>query len=363
VTLQPASKTAPRAFRYSAGVRLEGTTLACDPARAANELVFLSHAPVPGNSALKSLLKGHYGGQQVLLTQTTLQLLGKAARPLLSRTLVCDYGRPFSLGNLRLELIPSGYAPGAAGLLCRVGDRSLLYLGNLRLGEPAPGARETEIRRADAVCIDSTFVGGVANADSPIASETTPKAGRANLISGLEAFARQALERNETPLFLLDEEPGLVAELAADLGARGLPLRAHAGFASLSKLAAAAGLGMPELKQPASRGAQAEVWLWPARLHATARPRFRKLRKALVSGYASDADARRVVQAESHFFVSARPEFSELLSFVQATGASQVAVTGRAADRVASGLRAEGLEAYPLVQPEQIRLFEPGQST
>ena len=141
------------AFLYRAGVRLAGTVVACDAA-AGGDLVFLSHAAVLGARGRRAL--PHVGGsrRQILATEATLALLGPFGERLRAQTLVVPFGRPFALGDLRLEIFPSGFMPGAASLLCERDGRRLVYSGPV--GQVAPDGR-AELRAAAALCIAARF--------------------------------------------------------------------------------------------------------------------------------------------------------------------------------------------------------------
>ena len=122
-------KTSARAFDHrGGGVRIAGTVIACD-ATAGTELVFLSHAPAFGVHPRRALPRGGGGRRQVLTTEVTLALLGAAGDRLKTHALPGAYGRPFSLGDLRLEIFPSGFMPGAASLLCERAGQRIVYAG------------------------------------------------------------------------------------------------------------------------------------------------------------------------------------------------------------------------------------------
>src|SRR5579859_6316960 len=109
-------------FVWQDGVRIVGTTIWCDAPRR-HQITFVS-------SSARGL--GDAGAGRLILTERTLALLGRAAE---SDALVTPFGRPFALGRLRLELLPSGHLPGAAQLLVerpgKSGARRLLYAGDL----------------------------------------------------------------------------------------------------------------------------------------------------------------------------------------------------------------------------------------
>src|SRR5262245_21852339 len=142
-------KKRPRAFSYRAGVRLTGTQVTCDGAGPAGDLVFLSHAQaVPRRRGLHLRAAGR---QELLATEATLALLGREGERLRRRALPAPFGRPFLLGDLRLELCPTGHLPGSAALLGEVEGRPVLYAGSTRRQGAAFGAEPAEVRRAEAL--------------------------------------------------------------------------------------------------------------------------------------------------------------------------------------------------------------------
>src|SRR4051812_41740664 len=150
--------TAPaRAFSHRAGVRISGTHITCDAVGSAEDLVFLSHAQAVGALGPRRLPLRRAGRQELLATDQTLALLGPGGQTLRKHALPAPFGRPFVLGDLRVQLFGSGHLPGAASLLCEVDERKLMYAGTIRTEAPALGAEPCVARNADAVCIDGTF--------------------------------------------------------------------------------------------------------------------------------------------------------------------------------------------------------------
>src|SRR5581483_11769148 len=147
-------KGTARTFSYRAGVRIRDSVLACD-ATGGSDLIFVSHAElIDGNAGdgnhSRRLPRARAGRRKILTTDATLALSGPAGERLRPHTLVAAYGRPFNLGGMRLELFPSGYGPGAASLLCEQAGHRLVYSGPV-------GTTATEVRVADALCLDGTF--------------------------------------------------------------------------------------------------------------------------------------------------------------------------------------------------------------
>src|SRR6185503_1786949 len=101
-----------RTFVFRGGTRIAGTVIACDAWRG-DDLSFISSArPRPGQPAPTDRNTTRPARGQILTTETTLALLGPRAERLRTRALLLGYGRPFTLGTLRIELLPAGILPG-----------------------------------------------------------------------------------------------------------------------------------------------------------------------------------------------------------------------------------------------------------
>lgn len=326
-----------RAFVYRAGVRLAGTVLACDAA-AGSDLVFLSHAAVIGARRRRALPRVGGGRRQILTTEATLGLLGSFGERLRAQALVTPYGRPFTLGELRLELFPSGYLPGAASLLCERDGRRLVYAGPIGQGG--------EVRAADALCLDARF------ADPGI---VFPE--RTEAEASLVRVARDRAD-GRAPVLLIDPLP-LAPIVARTLAAARVPLRAHRAI--VDALEAFKSLGpaaVPAVQRFAGRLGPDEVLLWPAGARA---PR---------QGGVDAAEGRRLIRVSPRPGAGQGPigaaealtfpfgaDFAQLVRYVASSGASEVALVGAPDDALAELLRARGIAAYRIGPPRQIDLF------
>ena len=335
------------AFLYRSGVRMAGTVVACDAA-AGGDLVFLSHAAVLGAHGRRALPPVRGGRRQILATEATLALLGPVGERLRAQTLVVPFGRPFALGDLRLEVFPSGFMPGAASLLCERGGRRIVYSGPI--GPGGPGGDDgggAELRAADALCIDARFAAREIVFPERAAAE--------------ETLRRIASDRSAgaAPLFLI-EPPALAPVIARVLGAAGVSLRAHRTI--LDAVAAFRRVdprsSYPLVQRFAGRLSENEALLWPAEARAPsqggqvqARPRV------LVSPRAASAAARTRWSGAHRLTFPQGADFAQLASYVEATGASEVALVGAPDDALAELLRGRGLSAYRIGPPRQIDLF------
>src|SRR5262249_23492712 len=121
----PAASSGPVMWRD--GVHVVGTPIWCD-ARRARDVCFVSSADAIGR----------VGHGQLIATLATLAQLGAGKGTHLS----VPYRRPFRLGTVRLELVPSGHALGSASLWIDAGGAKTFVAGAIAtggagLGEPA----------------------------------------------------------------------------------------------------------------------------------------------------------------------------------------------------------------------------------
>jgi putative mRNA 3-end processing factor len=326
-------------------VRLSGTNIACDALGAAGELIFLSHAQALG--ALHRRLPLRRGGrQELLVTEATLALLGSAGARLRKHALPAAFGRPFALGDARVELFPSGHLPGAASLLVETGGRRMVYAGTVRVGAPAFGAVAAEHRRADAICVDGTF-GDPRFVLPPVAEA----------LEQLRRFVTESLASGQAPV-LLTAPLGTAMEAAAALAAAGFALRGHRAIVEAAAAHRQAGARPPAIARFAGKLTGNEVLLWPPEAReAPMLARLGRARVALVSGFACDPAALAAVRADVAVPLSNQSAHAELLAYIAASGAREVAVHRGNAEALAAVLRARGLEAYALGPPCQLELF------
>ena len=306
------------------GVHVSGTPIWCD-ARRARDLCFVSAPDRVGRA----------GHGQLIASAATLAQLGAAPGP----HLAVPYRRPFTLGTVRLELMPSGHALGGAALLVEHGGARVLCAGVVApagggLGEPA------EVRRTDVLVIDAPYAAAhhVFPPVDEVAARVVDDASRA-VAGGATAV-----------LLVTSASKGL--DVAARLVAAGLEVSAHRSIHHAARRLAAAGIPVPALRRARPGG----VVLWPvrerARLTGLAAARRRVV---LVSGLATEPAAVAALDVDAAYPWSNAADRAGLLALIASTGASRVYLTGRGADDAAAAL---GPHARALGAPRQMALFE-----
>ena len=336
-----------QAFVYRAGIGLRGTPITCDGPGFANDLIFLSHAYALAPHRSTALTGPRAGRRQVVTTETTLRLLGNIGDKLKGRTLPAAFGRPFNLGGHRIEVVPTGYLPGSAALLCESDGRRLFYVGAFCPESPVPGIESCEVRNADAMCVDASL--GDPERHLPPRSESLAK---------VRTFVGETLQARKTPV-LLGAAQGALAWVATELVRAGFALRAHARVHSaLARLHAVTG-AVPAVARFSSKLSEGEALLWPMEARAklpSKLPSGFPARLALVSGTAADPGLCESMQVAAGFPLTTLPSFTEILALIEASAAREVALFHGPAESVAKLLRQRGLDAYPVGPPRQMTL-------
>jgi putative mRNA 3-end processing factor len=291
------------------GVHLTGTPIWCD-ARRRRDVCFVS-------SADRVVRAGH---GQLIGTPTTIALI--AGRD--SGHLAVPVRRPFTLGTLRLELIPSGRALGAAALFVDTGMRTVLYAGAIRTVNATEAA---EVRASDAVVVAAP-VGEPHHRLAPVDDVAAQVIAWA---SAQLAAAKAAVLVVETALDGLEVAARLVAHDVAVAGSKSLREAAEA-------------IGAPALRAPGKE---------PAVIIRAESDRM-KVPADAVSALVS----ARAVDPQSGWdttfawpFVASR---EQLLTWIEQARAKQVFVTGACAETIVAAL---GARAHVLGPPQQMALF------
>jgi putative mRNA 3-end processing factor len=343
--MKPKQRRPTHAFVYRAGIGLGGTQITCDATGFPSDLIFLSHARALPPRGPAALTDARAGRRQIVTTEKTLQLLGVAGDKLRGRTLPAAFGRPFNLGGQRIEVVPTGYLPGAASLLCESEGRHLFYAGRFCPEPIVAGVEAFEVRRADAVCIDATF-GDPQRVFPP----------RQQVVAQVRHFVQEAVGDHKTPV-LLASPFGALPALVIDLSQAGLALRAHPRIAAVLTRLRSVCEGLPAVPRFTGKLAPGDTLLWPpeARDNATLQL-LPDLRLALVAGDATDPAILSRMRIDHGFALTNMACFAEILATLEATGAREVALYHGAAETLAEVLSGRGYKAYALGPPRQMTL-------
>jgi hypothetical protein len=102
------------------------------------------------SSAAPSYFSGKAGGKQLLVSHEAHRIL--SAKMPKAAFLPCTYFRPIVLGNLQVELLPSGHSPGSSFLRIEKKNDSLLYASHWS-NRPTTMLRRAAFRPADTILL------------------------------------------------------------------------------------------------------------------------------------------------------------------------------------------------------------------
>lgn len=329
-------------LEYHDGLHLKDSVLWFDAPKP-QQLCFVSHANVDG--ALDH--------QKILTTELTHELLqglsrmhGRGRRAHEPQALVTPYRRPFSLGQLSLELFPSGFVLGSASLLVEVNGVTIVYAGEIN-PRKSELVERLEARRCEVLVLSSRF---------SLRRFVFPPFER--VAQGIVSFAQKALERKSTPVFFC-QPLGEAQEVAHLLLRQGLPVRAHRQILATSRVYTQSGAPLGELKRLAGSSTTPAAVLWPIGLRTS--PSLAKLpspETAFVSGLAVDEKARQAAACDAAFALSARADYAGMLEYVRACSPDLVVLCqAEPGGELAGDLQAMGIEVASVGPPVQMPLF------
>lgn len=332
---RPSPVTVPADVAFDDGVHLLGTVLWFDSPRE-RDLCFVSHARTGRFPAHR----------KVLCTQATARLAQR--RLAQADLLVSPFSRPFSLGELSIELFPAGHMLGSASVLVGHGRRAIVYAGDIHL----PGARTAE--RAQVRACDTLVV------SCPYGDPAIRLPDREEAEAAVLKWVKRTLDQGTTPVLLADRL-GKAQDLLHLLGDAGIGVRTHRSIYDATTLYREFGRSFPGVRRFVGTPARDEVLVWPTGLRTSpsiGRMR-RQLRVAVCSGRAAfeAASLKRQYRAAAAFPLSCHSGYGALREYIRATGPGRVLLHRGRVDACAAALRAEGVDASPLTGPEQLSLL------
>jgi hypothetical protein len=317
------------AFAFADGARITGTAIYCDPPRrprAANPLCFLSSA-----RSLRAGAALHTGRARVVATQRTLALGRAAGGRAIPDALPVQLCRPFSLGRLRIELLPSGHLPGAAQLLVsRDGGPTVLYAGIVAAREGGRLAEPIQARACEAIAVAAPLVALTDRALPPRADV------EASLVTAVTAARREgrAVEVRAARLGAAAEVAKLVPQVTATAPRLRRILAAYRRLGLLGPVDADGGP--------------------PVRLLDESEPFSAGVLRIAVGGEALAGEG--AVGADLALPLSDEADLPSLVAHVAACGAREVYVTTALPPAAAEALAGDGRRVRRLAPPAQIPL-------
>lgn len=320
-------------IEFDKGIHLRGTSLWFDSAKKA-QFSFISSANI-----------GRFvPSEKVIATPETIRLIEKRIRK--SVALACPYNRPFTIGSVQAELIPSGYMPGSAQIEIQKAGGTILYTGDINLRQSLVSG-PARVKMCPMLIMKCKY--GSPKYEFPPAEE---------VIGSLSEFIDSSLSSGAVPV-LLAEAYGSAGELVKQLGDAGYKLGVHKSIFGVIKIFEEFGIGFHGCELYKRKETEGRVLVFPLEEGSKGVEDIRDKKVGAVIESAPDERSyfKTLYRADEIFPLSNRAGFRDLIKFVESVGPEKVFLTGAHSSGFARALRKKGFEAVPLEKPAQLKLF------
>jgi len=320
-------------IEYDGGVHLRGTDLWFDSTKKAH-FSFVSNANVPG-------FMPH---EKIIATPETIKLSGKKVKN--SIVLPCPFNHPFSLGKVKVELIPAGYILGSSQVVVDKDGKRIIYAGDFKL-RPSITAQPIEIKRSDILIMKCIY-------GLPKYMFSTTE----NVMESVADFVDDCISTGFTPILLVDVI-GKAQDLTKLLGDMGYKLSLHRSIYKAVKIYEEFGISFSNYESFRPKDIEGKVVLVPSYLRGSeVIEGIRRKRTGVFMGWALDTEfAKSAYRADEAFPISNHAGYDELIQFVEMTRPKELYLTQGFCTEFASALKKRGFNAKPMQKPSQLKLF------
>lgn len=281
---------------------------------------------------------------KIIATEVTIKMLeANRVRP---KALVCQYNRPFSVGKLKMELLPSGSILGGAALHVEI-DRNtdLLYAPRV-LSQRNNTVRQLQLKQAKILILS-------ANHPDPTAVLPNRRREKERLLQ----TTKQYLKESQFPVILCQSMP-TAQEITALLTEAGIPICVHANIFRVNRIYEQFGsqLGPYTLYRPKKK--RSKTLIIPARKNgrkAATIPEGPLLYIEDAKHPSFEPEAFRAIA--ERFYINSTSDIKELKDVIHQVNPETVYFFGPYAKRYVEALSGFGPKVLPLYPNGQTALF------
>jgi len=321
-------------IEYNEGIHLKGTGLWFDSKKKA-ELSFISNANIDRFTP----------SEKIIATPETIKFLFSKIKK--SIVLACPYYRPFTLGNLQVELVPSGHMLGSSQMIVDKGNKTLLYTGDINLNK-LPTAKPAYTKHCDVLVMKCPY--GQPGYIFPSFDES---------IEALTGFIKETLSSDSTPVIIV-EPLGKAQDIIKALGEHGFKLSLHKSIYKATKIYEEFGIQFKdyELYKP-SEIDEKIVIIPPNKLESDNLKEIKRKRLGIIAECTNDEKSaiKLAFKADEVITLSSHAGYKELLQFVELIKPEKVYLVEEHATEFAKILQKRGYQAVALEKPTQLNLI------
>ena len=321
-------------IEYDNGIHVKGTELWFDSKKKTG-LSFISHANIENFTP----------SEKILATPETIKLLSKKFSK--SVVLTCPYNRPFSLGNIQVELIPSGYMLGAAQIQLEKDGQRIIYTSNLNL-KMTETAKAAEARRCNTLILKCTF--GSPNFTFPSFEK---------VLEDLREFIDNTLSAGFIPV-ILAETFGSAQDIIKSLSERGYKLSLEKSIYQAVKIYEKFGVEFTNYERFKPKSIEGKVLIIPP--HKSGTDRFEAIQNKRVAiviewSFGEGSTVKSIFRADEAFQLSNQAGHDELIKYVELVRPETVYLIHGQSTEFSKILQKRGFNAIALERPSQLNLF------
>ncbi len=311
-------------FEYnSGGVFLQDSILGFDTQKS-GVLSFLSEA---------SFLTHDNSITKFITTEENVKLLSLKKR--VFTPLTCQYNRPFSIGTLKMELLPSGSSLGGASLYIEHNKNRILYAPYI-CTQKFSTLRQFQLKKA------STLVLGAFLSDEGIKSNRKKEKDR--LVEKVKSY----LNEDIYPVIVCRQTP-IAQEVVHLLSTHSIPVATHSSIHAINKVYESFGSNIGSYSLY-SKYTKNKVIILPFNTHKPY-PQDRPLLTI------KDNCDTTLTYDESCFYLNAYCNIKEIKEIITTVSPREVYIIGPYTKRYCQELSEEDISIYPLYPNGQESLF------
>ena len=321
-------------IEYNNGIHLKGTELWFDSKKKAG-LSFISSAN----------LDKFTPPEKIIATPETIKFLDKKIKK--SVVLACPYYRPFALGNLQVELVPSGHMPGSSQMIVDKGDKTLVYTGDINLRK-LPTTEPAYTNHCDVLVMKCAY--GLPDYEFPPFEKS---------IEAVVNFINETQSSDSTPV-IMAEPLGKAQDIIKALGEKGFKLSLHESIYKATKIYEEFGIQFRDYELFKPRDIEGKIVIIPPdKIGANNIRNIKRKRAAIVTECALEEKPaiKSAFNSDEVITLSNRAGYRELLEYVQLVNPKKVYLIEEHATEFARALQERGYETIAFEKPAQLNLL------
>jgi hypothetical protein len=285
---------------------------------------------------------------QVIATEETVKILEACRKK--PHALVCQYNRPFSIGRLKIELLPSGSVLGGASLFVETDKRRILYAPCLQPNAIAT-VRKMQVKKANVLIL---------GAFHPDPHQSLPN--RRKEKERLVNLMKDSLNEGRTPTILCDPI-STAQEITKLFNEHGIGVAVHPTIYRVNRVYESFGSILGSYGVLGKRHSGQRVMLVPKSRRANSilpvrdnEGPFITIEDALPQFKRDTSDAFQTTVTDT-FYLSSHCDGPELKAIIQMVGPRDLYFFGPYAKRYVAEMKEMAAKVHPLYVNDQPTLF------